>query len=392
MMGIPLLLEEETRKKSRLDRGRLLISIPTDFKCPKKIKVQDRSRMFEIFVVLDESPVDHAWINSLLGLWNGKADSNSNSLLEHEWFESPSEKVGAQVPMCQHFFGFSDKSHSQGMDCQVQKASRTKCGKVVHKYRSACNQEAKKDYNTSSPQTKERHVAGDTKVKKVSDKGKKVIQKKVRVRNVVHRFCNTTIILKRKGCACPVKERLLLPALSILQDTDFQWGDAPQGPNIRRIVGRFYLGLPKSPTGCLLRPWGQTNSIGYGPWPLRCVEGTNVPIESISCQTKKRKGSRKDDGAKTHGMKTKNKKFTGVLSWNLEAEYVDAIERQYCKRNGQLCGNMDTLSLEMEIAKILETSAALGLDYQGREEEFSQVIAQREEEDNVRYQEMIKKQ
>ncbi|KAI9159972.1 hypothetical protein LWI28_003879 [Acer negundo] len=66
-MGIPLLIEEDTRKKSKLDRGRLLISIPIDSKCPKKIKVQDRSRLFEISIVVDETPVDQIWINRLQG-------------------------------------------------------------------------------------------------------------------------------------------------------------------------------------------------------------------------------------------------------------------------------------------------------------------------------------
>lgn len=106
----------------------------------------------------------------------------------------------------------------------------------------------------------------------------------------------------------------------------------------------------------------------------------------------KRKGAKKEGSVRTHGMKTRNKKSVGVLSWNLEVEHAKAIENHYRKRNGQIGVNMDTLSLEVEIAKILEIGAALGLDFLGREEELSQVIAQREEEDDARYQEMLYKQ
>ena len=117
---------------------------------------------------------------------------------------------------------------------------------------------------------------------------------------------------------------------------------------------------------------------------LQCVEGTNVYYG-----TNKRKVVRKEGSVRTHGMKTRNKKIVGVLSWNLEVEYAKAIERQYYKRNGHIGDNIDTLSLEMEFSKILEIGVALGHDFQGREEELSQVIAQREEKDVVRYQKTL---
>ncbi|KAK1554703.1 hypothetical protein Q3G72_016123 [Acer saccharum] len=104
---------------------------------------------------------------------------------------------------------------------------------------------------------------------------------------------------------------------------------------------------------------------------VNCMEGTRVSKGGQFPHTKNRRVTRKESSVRTHGMQTRNKKIGGDKSWNLEVDMTRAIERQYSKRFGKLGDNMDTLSLEMEIAKVLEIGAALGFDFHGREEELS---------------------
>ncbi|KAK1554729.1 hypothetical protein Q3G72_016476 [Acer saccharum] len=173
-MGIPLMLEEDTMKKSRLDRGRVLISIPLDGKCMEKIKVQFRSRLFELSIVEEKAQVDRGWIRNFLGLRYGDLDSNSNSSSESERNGNPSVKVGARVPECQPITATSDKSHTYGMGCHNLKTYRTKGEKAFHNSRLGSKEEAKKATDSFPFQTKERYFESASVVREASEKGKKV--------------------------------------------------------------------------------------------------------------------------------------------------------------------------------------------------------------------------
>ncbi|KAI9185357.1 hypothetical protein LWI28_006457 [Acer negundo] len=298
-MGIPLLIEEDTRNKSRLDMGRLLISIPIDSKCPKKIKVQDRSRLFEISIVVDKTPVDQIWINKLLGLWNGEDDSNSNSSPEHEWFGKPSVKVGAQVPGCQQNYGFSDKSHSHG----------------------------------------------DAKVKEALDKGKKVAQKKFKARKVVPRLCNTAVILEKKRVGVFSEGEISFSSSEFSTRLRYPVGECSKKGLNKIESGPASSWVAKRPNGLpsnsldsyedpiILDPVCEPDQFLGRVLPeidnqrdhepihlavdiglLQCVEGMKVVNGGRSSQTNKRKIARKEGGIRTHDMRTRNKKTAEVLS------------------------------------------------------------------------------
>ncbi|KAK1562338.1 hypothetical protein Q3G72_010430 [Acer saccharum] len=107
-------------------------------------------------------------------------------------------------------------------------------------------------------------------------------------------------------------------------------------------------------------------------------------IEAKCClEPKKRRGSKNGGLVIKHAMKSRNKKIGDEGNWNLMVEVVKVIECQFCKKNGPLDGNLDSLSLDEEITKVIETRAALGFDFEGREEEYSHIIAQKEDEDNA---------
>ncbi|KAK4856555.1 hypothetical protein QYF36_018645 [Acer negundo] len=122
------------------------------------------------------------------------------------------------------------------------------------------------------------------------------------------------------------------------------------------------------------------------------VEATQSIETGNSLKTNKRRGSRKEVYVRTHAMKTRNKKANGVGSWNLEAKIFKAIEKQFYKKKCLLGRNEDSLSLEEKITKVQEIEVAVGFDFEGIEEDLFQVIAQMEEEDKERHQDVSTKQ
>ncbi|KAI9195461.1 hypothetical protein LWI28_015022 [Acer negundo] len=78
IIGEPLLVEEDTKMRYRLDRGRILVLIPHGSVCPCNIRVLGAKNSFEIKVSGDHSPISFPWLVNFLGLkMNGRND-NSN--------------------------------------------------------------------------------------------------------------------------------------------------------------------------------------------------------------------------------------------------------------------------------------------------------------------------
>ncbi|KAI9160645.1 hypothetical protein LWI28_010233 [Acer negundo] len=67
-IGEPLIIDEETILRHRLDMGRMLVLIQHGKPCPKRVKVYDGRRNFEITVEEERSPVTLGWIEDLLDL------------------------------------------------------------------------------------------------------------------------------------------------------------------------------------------------------------------------------------------------------------------------------------------------------------------------------------
>ncbi|KAK0601608.1 hypothetical protein LWI29_025779 [Acer saccharum] len=164
----------------------------------EKIKVKFCSQLFELSIVEEKAQVDRGWIRNFLGLRYGDLDSNSNSSSESERNGNPSEKVGARVPECQPITATSDKSHSYGMGCHNLKTYRTEGGKAFHNSRLGSKEEAKRAAGSFPFQTKERYFESASAVREAREKGKKVWQKKHKVRKAAPRCCNTAVILEKQ--------------------------------------------------------------------------------------------------------------------------------------------------------------------------------------------------
>ncbi|KAK1563880.1 hypothetical protein Q3G72_034533 [Acer saccharum] len=90
--------EEDTLKKRRLDRGKLLVLFPYESICHEKIKVVEPSRSFELTIVEEASTTDYGWVRRHLGLRSGDHQPVSNSFLASKnWGRWP-EKFESQAP------------------------------------------------------------------------------------------------------------------------------------------------------------------------------------------------------------------------------------------------------------------------------------------------------
>ncbi|KAK3223404.1 hypothetical protein Dsin_010429 [Dipteronia sinensis] len=67
-LGEPLLVEEDTLKRRRLDRAMVLVLMPYSVRCPEKIKVVIGNRPFSVLSMEDQAPVNFTWLSRWLGL------------------------------------------------------------------------------------------------------------------------------------------------------------------------------------------------------------------------------------------------------------------------------------------------------------------------------------
>ncbi|KAK1553428.1 hypothetical protein Q3G72_034869 [Acer saccharum] len=139
MLGVPLLIEEETLNIARLDRGRILISIPFDSKRCEKIWVSEHDRSFEVSIEQDALPMDQEW---------------------------------------------KKYRHDRGGD--------------FHNTRFTRKEEFKRHVNPFPSQHTNRKDDVDFLAKKWAEKGKAIFQKNHRVRQVVPQRCNTGVILEKR--------------------------------------------------------------------------------------------------------------------------------------------------------------------------------------------------
>ncbi|KAK1553806.1 hypothetical protein Q3G72_003857 [Acer saccharum] len=68
--GVPLCIEEDTILKRRVDRGRMLMSIPLDKDCPKKIKIFFKGEAKIVSLIEDQNPTSLSWIEEVLEIRN----------------------------------------------------------------------------------------------------------------------------------------------------------------------------------------------------------------------------------------------------------------------------------------------------------------------------------
>ena len=105
-----LWLRKILSSEKRLDRGKVLMSIPFDQVCPSSIKVVYNGSSFNVKISEDKSPVEVTWVNQFLGLKREGVQSNFNSP-ESEPLKNGSRKEdGEASSFC---FAISEKDKLQ---------------------------------------------------------------------------------------------------------------------------------------------------------------------------------------------------------------------------------------------------------------------------------------
>ncbi|KAK4840115.1 hypothetical protein QYF36_000181 [Acer negundo] len=352
---------EDTIKKGRLDRGRLLDLLPFDSTCLEKIKVKEQLRSFKLLVVKDSSSVDHEWIRRHLELRDEKQFPHSNAFLESESYVRPLEKIGARVPEFQNIPTKSNSNFRTGFgsqkDCQQKEAKRD-----VNTYLNRLNLvEAEEGYD----------------VMIVVENGMKILQEKFKIRHHVPRICNMNLNLEKPRVIVSSEENFRASNSDYLVRTRCPFGECSKaGQGMKRTNSQAHLRMVPF-IEAYNKLHQELEEVG---------DATEKPVaeefneEKIGHPSKlnTRKGTRMMGSVRTHAMKIRNKKDVREGSWDLKTEFTKAIERQYYNKKGLLGNNMDFLSMKEEITKVLETGVAVGFEFEGRKEDFGQVIARRE--------------
>ncbi|KAI9165018.1 hypothetical protein LWI28_006087 [Acer negundo] len=364
VLGTPLLIEEDTIKKGRLDRGRLLDLLPFDSTCLEKIKVKEQLRSFKLLVVKDSSSVDHEWIRRHLELRDEKQFPHSNAFLESESYVRPLEKIGARVPEFQNIPTKSNSNFRTGFgsqkDCQQKEAKRD-----VNTYLNRLNLvEAEEGYD----------------VMIVVENGMKILQEKFKIRHHVPHICNMNLNLEKPRVIVSSEENFRASNSDYLVRTRCPFGECSKaGQGVFEIV--FEPSMKRTNSQAHLRMVPFIEAYNKLHQELEEVgDATEKPVaeefneEKIGHPSKlnTRKGTRMVGSVRTHAMKIRNKKDVREGSWDLKTEFTKAIERQYYNKKGLLGNNMDFLSMKEEITKVLETGVAVGFEFEGRKEDFGQ--------------------
>ncbi|KAK3228216.1 hypothetical protein Dsin_008078 [Dipteronia sinensis] len=115
-LGEPVYVEENTQSMRRLDRGRVLVLVPHEWKCPLKIDVVLGGKCFDVQISEEPTLVDSFWLEIFLGLIltggpvkeEFQMEAYLNFTLEKESGCDMTEKGRVVVPFSSNVFGDAD--------------------------------------------------------------------------------------------------------------------------------------------------------------------------------------------------------------------------------------------------------------------------------------------
>ncbi|KAK3229395.1 hypothetical protein Dsin_001276 [Dipteronia sinensis] len=380
VLGVPLLIEEDTLKKKRLGKGKVLVLFPFESKCSEKIKVVEHSRSFELTIVRDDSKVDYDWIRSHLSLTNGNHKQVSETL---ENRRRRPEKFESQTPLllAQKNPDKPDDSLSiRSARFVSRQKNRQEEGNFFLKNRDVRTQGFKKVVNPYQSQYKQDKVPINTEEPNIPNQLSKVESDEEVGPTADGLGSDHTVV-----AVSEMQSSTIGP--DIPNTLDHIIDSHAQLKKIHNKEGTIHVletGIKERQRHTASREEAIQLEIDLGLPIGRMEEEPQVFEVKDSHGLEKRRGSRKGGSINKHAMKTRNEKAGEEGSWNLAVEVVNVIEQQYCKKNGSLEGNMDSISLDEEIVKVIETGVTLGFDFEGREEDYTQILSQKEDEDNAR--------
>ncbi|KAK1582855.1 hypothetical protein Q3G72_018902 [Acer saccharum] len=441
VIGEALMVEYETCNMSRLDRGRVLVSIPFGTSCPDSIEVEIEGTTFVSMVVVDNQPVLSHWLENHLGLKSEVQFQNLNTY--------PVWENGGLGP------DFGDKTLKSSDIGKTDKGVRVQQEmegdvSLKHGNRGGVN----RNVNSCGTEKVGKTGHSDSFSKKEKGKGKLQLFRKPIVRPTEQENRKAKVILEKKRSGCQNSGYECDTSSSSSDDEDDFWKDVRSGyvvgdcsrklgPDIVRGKGgpddgtleihddrlidgplplgtdsraaQFWIDIGPKETSYEKSEAGDvealTGSEG-GTWVEETIfldPNIGDPVVEIcqgpksganeDCQieeplaeaeknyneegqigraevgtTVSKKRREKVSSSRTHGMKTRHSK----RSQKGEDNNIQIQEEVHVSRS-------EGWELENEVAKVIETAIALGLDIEGREEEIRKVVARRELEDEALY-------
>ncbi|KAK1575338.1 hypothetical protein Q3G72_004588 [Acer saccharum] len=85
VFGEALLVEENTVKQNRFDRGKVLILVPHGKDCVGRLEVVVDKKVFQVSVEVDKSPIELKWLEDHLGLDSNEGGSSSIPFQESQF-------------------------------------------------------------------------------------------------------------------------------------------------------------------------------------------------------------------------------------------------------------------------------------------------------------------
>ncbi|KAK1557082.1 hypothetical protein Q3G72_017559 [Acer saccharum] len=113
VLGVHLMVEDETLKKRRFDKGRLLVLLPFDYKCPAKIKVVQEKCLFLVTFGTFSSSVEYQWVARHVGLKMEEHQASLNSILKMDKTDKQLGNMVFQSPFLSINQGVSEKSDGE---------------------------------------------------------------------------------------------------------------------------------------------------------------------------------------------------------------------------------------------------------------------------------------
>ncbi|KAK0577545.1 hypothetical protein LWI29_034786 [Acer saccharum] len=328
LLGEPVLVEEDTLRKKRLDRGRLLVLLPVDRSCPDKIEVEVGNWSFIVKVGEEESHVDLSLLSKILGLKMEFSIAGDEVLPEKVTIGgSPKERVGEASSSCNEQVA-SDKD-KDGVRWQLQILDKSKKGQVEKSAILACDGDM-----ATHVDSYERDVVSDS-----------PIPLNLNFENLVDDDRMDNFSNSRE--AGPSSDKFFQ---GVLGQEEKLRGESPSVEKFRDV-----------------------KAVLSGPPEFFQADRTE-PISGSKVVLEKSRGRKSSVLRRSHNMilrssraceKTKqlNPKFINNMVWNLEDEVV----------------------------KVLEKGMALGFNFNGKKKELLEIIAGREDVNDNRFQDLVRR-
>ncbi|KAK3222535.1 hypothetical protein Dsin_009560 [Dipteronia sinensis] len=204
VLGDPLLIEDSTLQRRRLDRAKLLILMTSALHYPKEIEVKVGGKEFVVSVATKTTQVDHRWLERRLGLKSASHQSNLKTFPVMEKVGNQLNGDGQVVSLTTLVQPNKDKGGAREQIGNNDKLT----DKIWVEESHLKNKYGREDNRRWSVESKHlmltgKDSIGESTLEVARDKGKRVLLKRSKVRPHSSFVCNAKIDLDKRRADPP---------------------------------------------------------------------------------------------------------------------------------------------------------------------------------------------